>query len=374
MHSRISEIVTHGREADVHSPSLSSSTSRPPRPSSSQTVSSPKAVDGNSLPTSQSATKPSHLSLSTQSIASHRRNNSTTVIWPPKSSISPASDTSSTRRPSSSPSPSLQSLPTPLLPHPASYLTHQPGATGIDTRNPPIKRQPASRSSHGIETSTGPPPALITQRSYTAESAWKHPPSADSAAARPHQIYRSTTQNSIDSVIHLAQLAPDEPPSVNSAKVTGRVSRQEKELGNNMTTTSASSKQPQSLDDDQDPTLRNLMRPASSHAATTVAETNDPAQNQRHGQSKGSQEDLFLTLARSNSLAEDTTGPSTRSERRRVSVSVISRCANDHLCRGAMSRSASELMRFEMCRTYLFISVDVFHQLVLFLCGDAEFF
>ena len=43
-------------------------------------------------------------------------------------------------------------------------------AKPTELRSPALKRAPASRSSHGIETSSGPPPALSTQRSYTAES------------------------------------------------------------------------------------------------------------------------------------------------------------------------------------------------------------
>ena len=50
------------------------------------------------------------------------------------------------------------------------YFSRQSTTTSVDARSPAVKRAPASRSSHGIETASGPPPALSTQRSYTAES------------------------------------------------------------------------------------------------------------------------------------------------------------------------------------------------------------
>ncbi|KAI9720810.1 MAG: hypothetical protein M1812_002649 [Candelaria pacifica] len=73
------------------------------------------------------------------------------------------------RRPSTSSVTSTASsalLPTPT----SSYFAPQPESLGLEVRSPFSKRAPASRSSHGIETSSGPPPALSTQRSYTAEA------------------------------------------------------------------------------------------------------------------------------------------------------------------------------------------------------------
>ena len=55
----------------------------------------------------------------------------------------------------------------------ASYFASQPGASGLEARSPANKRPPASRSSHGVETSNGPPPALSTQRSHSNDSAWR---------------------------------------------------------------------------------------------------------------------------------------------------------------------------------------------------------
>ena len=72
-------------------------------------------------------------------------------------------------RPTSSPS-TLQPAPLQHSPPKGSYFSRQSTTPSTDARSPAVKRAPASRSSHGIETASGPPPALSTQRSYTAET------------------------------------------------------------------------------------------------------------------------------------------------------------------------------------------------------------
>ena len=72
-----------------------------------------------------------------------------------------------------------------------SYFASQPGASGIEARSPAQKRPPASRSSHGIETSNGPPPALSTQRTYSAENTWRIQPPLDISSIYP-QLTRRT--------------------------------------------------------------------------------------------------------------------------------------------------------------------------------------
>lgn len=71
----------------------------------------------------------------------------------------------------SSPGPKPSPLST--VSHSTSYFQLQPPASPSDPRAPPTRRAPASRSSHGIETRSGPPPALITQRSYNADAPWR---------------------------------------------------------------------------------------------------------------------------------------------------------------------------------------------------------
>ena len=59
-----------------------------------------------------------------------------------------------------------------------SYFSAQPGSPATEARSPANKRAPASRSSHGIATANGPPPALITQRSYHGDP-WRNPIATD---------------------------------------------------------------------------------------------------------------------------------------------------------------------------------------------------
>ncbi|KAF2834485.1 hypothetical protein M501DRAFT_1027284 [Patellaria atrata CBS 101060] len=65
-----------------------------------------------------------------------------------------------------------------------SYFSAQPASSGTDARSPAFKRPPASRSSHGIETTNGPPPALITRGSYTSDVVRKIQSPSDFACAQ----------------------------------------------------------------------------------------------------------------------------------------------------------------------------------------------
>ncbi|KAL8934115.1 MAG: hypothetical protein Q9211_005401 [Gyalolechia sp. 1 TL-2023] len=78
-----------------------------------------------------------------------------------------APPSSNQQRPTSSPS----SLPGSTS---SLYFPGQPGSAALEARSPASKRAPASRSSHGIATANGPPPALITRRSCHGEP-WRNP-------------------------------------------------------------------------------------------------------------------------------------------------------------------------------------------------------
>ncbi|MCJ1465798.1 hypothetical protein MMC07_004417 [Pseudocyphellaria aurata] len=264
------------------------------------------------------------------SITSHHqhRNNSTTVSPPPTNrSLGPRLSeipSPTSQRPSSPPSPvpSVQSLSTGHSScTPSSYFASLSGAFEIDPRTPPTKRQPASRSSHGIDTATGPPPALITRRSYTAESVRKHPTPTDVAAARPHWHHRSETETSIDSVIHLAW-PTDEKNSAEPSKATSRARREAERARDNMAAaTAASGKSRASLEDDQDSTLRHLDRMVYANAAAPADEPGFAANGHGEEPSETTQEDLLLMLARSNSVNDHATDPAAKNDRRRSRTS-----------------------------------------------------
>ncbi|KAL8829643.1 MAG: hypothetical protein Q9170_006080, partial [Blastenia crenularia] len=125
----------------------------------------------------------------------HQRFKSVIPIDPPSATAPP---TSAQQRPTSSPSSLPGSTPS-LSTVRGSYFSSQPGSSGIESRSPANKRAPASRSSHGIATAGGPPPALITQRSYHGE-AWRNPldvdqPNPPSAQSRIADRSGSSTLN-----------------------------------------------------------------------------------------------------------------------------------------------------------------------------------
>ncbi|KAL9103450.1 MAG: hypothetical protein Q9163_001513 [Psora crenata] len=174
---------------------------------------------------------------------------------------------------------------------PGSYFTPQPGASGIDARSPTHKRPPASRSSHGIETRSGPPPALSTRRSHNAEPPWRSPPSTD-ATVTP-QV--SAANGSIDSIITPTKSTPHNNHHRN---VKGCDVRR-----GSLDSMATRQKAQESVDDDPDQTLRLGGRRLQTHRWTD-------------GQVK-QQEDLFLNLARADSVADNALDNVPTRERRR---------------------------------------------------------
>jgi len=86
-------------------------------------------------------------------------------------------------------SPESQSPPLSLAARPANRQT--------EARLPTQRRAPASRSSNGIETSFGPPPALITRRSYTSDIARRaHNPAQ--LAHDQNRLLRRQSQTALD--------------------------------------------------------------------------------------------------------------------------------------------------------------------------------
>lgn len=330
--TREGNINDHG-ETDTNS-QLSTDPSSPPSPQLSTPSTSPKAP-AQLFPASQSVT----LTTSTQLPSSanltptpHHDSVSSSATAPTPAPAPPAlpalpdpipSETPSTRRPRSSTSPSLsssQSYHTTISLSNASYFAQQAGASTIDPRSPSIRRQPASRSSHGIETSSGPPPALSTQRSHTTETTRRHPSPLEIAASRPHARLRSKTETGSDAGARVAQrsiVVEQNRKTFDRTKVPGgRRGGAGEETGGGMATTSWSRKTRVSPEeDDPDRTIRNLPYPVPSSADHDQERTAVRDEAQR----RSSHEDLFLNLARSDSMSYDKTEGWIRSERRRVS-------------------------------------------------------
>lgn len=308
MPARVAEIVP--REPNINYSHLFPTTSIVVTPL--QTTES----DKHSLSTGQSApsTGPSSPSIKSANSRHHYlRNKSATVIsTPTNASIPCPSDTSSAKRPASSPPTTLYS------PSVSTYFKQQPGGLGIDSRSP-NRRQPASRSSHGIETSSGPPPALITQRSYTTDSAWKQPTPPDGSH---FSKYPPDTQKSIDLIINSVQSTADEKDSAVNSKATSSVRRRPEMAGEKKGMMAVFERTQSGHDEDQDSTLRCFDPGASTYSnfAANEKRSGHATNNDADEQTKSSHEDLFLILARSNSLADNDKDATFKDERRRVSL------------------------------------------------------
>ena len=210
-------------------------------------------------------------------------------------------------------SPSSSTEATPLAPPLGSYFAPQPGASGSEARSPQNKRPPASRSSHGIETSSGPPPALSTRRSYNAESPWRSPPSD------PRAIHHPTVHSaSIDSIVRQTHhTATDNIENNDLEGLRPTQLRKSSVVGGGVMATDGRYEVQSESEEDQDPTLR---------INGNKTETGRHIRNKRsQQQSVLSHEDLFLNLARTDSAIDD--GPehsSNKNEGRRTRLRVSS--------------------------------------------------
>ena len=213
-------------------------------------------------------------------------------------------------------SPTSKALPAPPLTPGGSYFAQQPGASGAEPRSPLTRRPPASRSSHGIETSSGPPPALSTQRSYNADSPWRITPSSKTKIARPSLSQRPSTSASIDSIVKQAHQSTyedsDSSPSV--ARVARSKSLTHDGIGTAMAGRYSSTRSED--EEDQNTTIRMYGTKSNANRNSTEEGLQDKPSS--------SNEDLFLNLARAESVVDDASETSTRRERRRSHIGTSS--------------------------------------------------
>lgn len=222
--------------------------------------------------------------------------------------VSPISNTNhhptAAKEPLSPSSPSSPSSPTPLASHSASYFSPQPGASGNEARSPPSKRPPASRSSHGIATSSGPPPALSTRRSYNAEPRCPTPPSNPRAIHPP--MVHSTSIDSVVRQTHNITNDPSEPRALEAECSTQP--RKLSIVGGGTRAMDGPHEDQSASEEDRDSTLR-INGQRNKNGRHTRKESGQQ-------QSQSSQEDLFLNLARAGSVVDDGPEPSNRSEQK----------------------------------------------------------
>ena len=212
-------------------------------------------------------------------------------------------------------SPTSKALPAPTFIPGDSYFAQQPGASGVEPRSPVTRRPPASRSSHGIETSSGPPPALSTQRSYNTDSPWRITPSTKSKIARPNLSQRPSTSASIDFIVKQAHQSTNEDPdySPSAARVARSKSLTHDGIGTAMAGRYNSTRSQD--EEDQNSTIR--------MNGTTWDTDRRSMEEGLQDKPSSPNEDLFLNLARTESVV-DASETSTRRERRRSHIGTSS--------------------------------------------------
>ncbi|KAL8740386.1 MAG: hypothetical protein Q9190_006910, partial [Brigantiaea leucoxantha] len=257
-------------------------------------------------PLAKSLTRRTTISSSPQQ---HQRFKSiTTTSHAPTASLQPSQ---STDRPTSSPS-SLQTSAATGPSH-GSYFSSQPAASGVELRSPPSRRAPASRSSHGIATTGGPPPALITQRSYHGEQGrspshtnQSHPPPV---ILQRSQVVRSNSLNRIEKTETRRESKGAE--SKTRAHASSAVARA-------MTATASPSVS--RVETEEDDTIRTLNGISRNKPIVVDNYIEDVANGQEQENSHSSHEDLFLNLARADSEIKGNAELSSGNDRRRVSA------------------------------------------------------
>ncbi|KAI4177138.1 MAG: hypothetical protein LQ343_000620 [Gyalolechia ehrenbergii] len=271
-----------------------------------------------SPPTTPDQESIKHASLLGQSPVAH--NLATSPHHPP---------TSNQQRPTSSPS-SLPGSTLSLSTVRGSWFSSQSASAGIEARSPPSKRAPASRSSHGIATANGPPPALITRRSCHGEP-WRTPLAVDRPDPPSASLQQSRTNASGTPTLTRRN-------SLNSGTDGDlKLDTMNGILGGHLPT--SSDRYPRKEDDDDD-TLRTFggTRRTNSLSTNTHGAGCDSGPEDHHSYS--SHEDLFLHLARTDSEAGSNLN-STKGTSRRDSQLGLSTSRSVRTSRPVGSRPAS---------------------------------
>ena len=214
--------------------------------------------------------------------------------------IPPTSDPQKAQRPNSSPSP-LRALAAPSAS--SSYFVRQGRASALNARASSNRRAPASCSSHGIETLSGPPPALITQRSYTGDDSRRY-----TQPVEPNGKFHVATRD---------------PPTSTATDPSDKATLERLDKENINMASQRVACDEFSVEENQDQlTLRAVDFQNSRGSEASYQTGNEPLE--QHSQS--SHEDLFLNLARADTAAQKESDSSHRTQRRRVrSFFLVSR-------------------------------------------------
>ena len=233
------------------------------------------------------------ISSTSSAIASSKRraNRSNTISATPKSPTRPVFhtrpeprnlDVSPTREESSAP------FATSLLP---KLTVNSPN----EGRPAQLKRSPASHSSHGVETSNGPPPSFSTQKTLSQDRLWK-----------------PTLSDALDLQIDLSpqsKRSPQRMPNDSIVKDQGDI---QPGVSNEISDLSEQEQQSMELREGESDSVEPREEKDQSQRAL------DSSTEEGNQSSSGSREDLFLNIAK----AEEDRNAQTRTERRRVSFAI----------------------------------------------------
>ena len=206
----------------------------------------------------------------------------------------------------SSPAP-LQAEPSQLSAPVGSYFEAQSGASGLEPRSPLHKRPPASRSCHGIETLSGPPPALSTHRSYQGDSAWRYTQPVDLTGLGR----QGKAISSIDALVRAKQPVTDDYIDPDPNKNIPSIERLLKQPMPAMNRTALDHNVHHKDEDQGEATLRGADFPQLAFASAQQARP-------ERSELQASQEDLFLNLAHADSPGEGGDENLREKQRRRV--------------------------------------------------------
>ncbi|MCJ1377917.1 hypothetical protein MMC17_001013 [Xylographa soralifera] len=198
-----------------------------------------------------------------------------------------------------------------------SYFAIYPTTSGTEARSPANKRPPASRSSHGIETASGPPPALSTQRTTAAYNDWGLPLPSGSSFTSPSLTAKALMGLNAQNSAATETLTGEPPrlPTKARASVDAGASLETDDRERGMVAAVTSP-----LDCQSSTLIKDRQWPSSGKDMDTSNNDVGTQGMKEEQQSQSLQEDYFLNLAHTDVAPSEITEAVDRTERRRSRI------------------------------------------------------
>ncbi|KAH7047561.1 hypothetical protein B0J12DRAFT_575813 [Macrophomina phaseolina] len=305
-------------------------------PPSSPHPASPSILDGQLSPRSHPSRPPLVLSSPADSASRHCDRHLQHQQHTPPAQRAPSTDSSPlvSGTPSSARARRLSSSSTATRPTPTSISSsgsyfgpHAPSSA--DARSPASRKPPASHSSHGIETSYGPPIALITRRrSNTSDLARRSQSPADAALLQPQFSPFSSTGPAPTVASHHTRTTSDN--TVKAHPKDGRRSARTRSLPSSRATSpnpqtparrSFSSSRGSAMANNSFSDSQSDYDFAYSHRSRPDDRSGDYVRDTKGSSS----EDLFLNIAQDSPRNQDGDDDTVKIERRRSRIARMNR-------------------------------------------------